>query len=306
MKIVFFGTSNVALPILESLHKHHEIAAVVTQPDAKVGRSQDLAESPVSVLAREMELKTLKPQEIKANNEFFGQLQSFQAEVFIVVSFGRILPMEIISLPKHGTINVHFSLLPKYRGASPIQAALLNGDAQTGTSVFLLDEKLDHGPILAQDAIVIDPDDNFITLGDKLARLSAKLLLNTLYEYATRKITPQPQDDSQASVTKTITRELGKIDWHKTAQEIYNQFRAFYPWPGIWTTWKGKTLKIIDCRPTGTEPNQPAGTVLTGGQVACGQNTVLHISSLQLEGKTQTGTPDFLNGYKDFVDSKLG
>jgi len=310
MKIIFFGTSNVALPVLELLHQHHDIAAVVTMPDAKSGRKQELAESPVGVLATEMELKLLKPESVKGNDLFRLELQNMQADIFVVVSYGKILPMDIISMPRYGTVNLHFSLLPKYRGSSPIQAALLNGDAQTGITIFLLDQQVDHGPILAQESVVIEPDDNFITLGDRLARISAKLLLNTLPNFVEGKIPATPQEDSEASHTNIITKQDGKIDWNKTSVELSNQFRAFYPWPGMWTMWNGKMLKITGCSLgdlsfSGQSDPSLSGTVMEGCLVVCGQNTFLQINSLQLEGKTETGILDFLNGYKEFIGSRL-
>ncbi|MBI3231712.1 MAG: methionyl-tRNA formyltransferase [Candidatus Doudnabacteria bacterium] len=310
MKIVFFGTSNVALPILEALSRKHEIAAVVTMPDASVGRSQTLTESPVSVLANEMKLQVIKPEKVKGNEEFRQALQNFGADIFVIVSYGQILPLEIINLPKYKTINVHFSLLPKYRGPSPIQTAILNGETETGTSIFILDEQVDHGPILAQEKIVIDDDDNTLTLSEKMAFKSAQLIIPTMEDYASGAIIPKPQDDSLATHTQHIDKAHGKIDWTRTASQIYNQFRAFYPWPGIWTKWDGKVLKITDCVSDNelrqlSETAENSGKVLTGGLVACGGSSFLQIKTLQLEGKNETKILNFLNGYEEFVGSRL-
>lgn len=310
MKILFFGTSNVALPVLEALKKEHEILAVVTTPDAQAGRKQDFTESPVSALARDLNLLTLKPDSPKKDPEFLEKLKQLNADIFVVVSYGRILPVEIINLPRLKTVNVHFSVLPKYRGPSPMQFALLNGETHTGTTIFVLDEQVDHGPLLAQEIIEIDPDDNFITLADKLSRLSAKIINPTLAYYASGKITPLPQDEAAATHTKIINKVDGKIDWAKPARQIYNQFRAFYPWPGIWTTWNGKTLKLININPdprmeSGSTGDYGCGTVLQGGVVACGENTFLQIKTLQLEGKNETDIDSFLRGYKELEGSKL-
>ncbi len=337
MKIIFFGTSNVALPILEALSKHHEIVAVVTMPDAPVGRSQSLTESPVSVLANEMKLKILKPEKVKGNQEFLSQLQNFVSppprlppqgggikkefppldgegwggvELFVVVSYGKILPLEIINLPKFKTINVHFSLLPKYRGPSPIQSALLNGESKSGTSIFILDELVDHGPVLSTLEVAIDGDDNALSLSQKMAFASAKLIVSTLEDYIQGGTTPKEQDHSQASFTEHIDKAHGKIDWSKSARQIYNQFRAFYPWPGIWTTWKGKKVKILDCITTelqkgGTTDTYGYGQVLDGGIVVCGSDSFLQIKTLQMEGKKATKISDFLNGNKEFVGGVL-
>ena len=311
MRIVFFGTSNVALPILEALNKEQEVLAVVTMPDAKVGRTRALTESPVSVLANEMKLKVLKPANVKSNPEFHHSLQNISAELFVVVSYGQILPLDIINLPKYKSINVHFSALPKYRGPSPIQFALLNGDEYTGISVFILDEQIDHGPLLFQEIVKIEPDDNYISLTEKLAHKSAGIINQILADYASGKVTPLPQDETTATYSKIITKDDGKVDWNRTSTQIYNQFRAFYPWPGVWTTWDGKMVKIINCMATNLQMISEStnvyklGTVLDGGVVACGKNTYLQIKTLQLEGKKETSISDFLNGYKEFVGAKL-
>lgn len=306
MKIVFFGTSNVALPVLQTLVNHHEIAAVVTQPDAPVGRKQELSESPVSVLAEELQLKVLKPATLKDNTIVRMELQSIAADMFVVVAYGKIIPEDILSLPPHGTLNVHPSLLPKYRGASPIQNALLNGDTETGTSIMLVDKEMDHGPVLAQQKVSVDPDDNAITLGDKLARVSAKLLLDVIPQYISGSLSPQEQDHASATFTKIITKQDGAIDWNKPASEILNQFRAYYPWPGVWTTWNGKILKITDCTINSQGASGEPGTVLEGGIVVCGNGTSLFLNRVQLEGKNEMDIVSFLNGNGSMVGASLG
>jgi len=306
-KIVFFGTANVALPILEELKKQNEIVAVVTTPDVKVGRKRILQESPVSALAVDLKLPIYKPETVKNNAEFLATLKSLGADIYVVVAYGKILPLEIINLPPLKTINVHFSLLPKYRGPSPIQASLLNGDSHTGTSIFVLDEDVDTGPLIAQEITAVEPDDNFFTLSDKLAKLSAKIINSVVADYASGKITPLPQVDTGVSHTNIIFKNDGQVDWNKTASEIYNQFRAFYLWPGIWTMWNGKKVKITGCYPVVNWPvgqNLP-GTALEQGVVVCGRNTALQISHLQLEGKNESPILEFLNGYQYFVGSKL-
>ncbi len=311
MKIVFFGTANVALPILEKLNKEHQVLAVVTNPDAPAGRSQSApSETPVSALARDLKLTTLKPEKIRGNQDFTAGLDGLNADIFVVVAYGKILPAEVISMPPLKTVNVHFSALPKYRGPSPIQFALLNGERQTGTSIFILDEHMDTGPLLAQKIVDIEPDDNYFTLSDRLARISADLLTDTLSDYQAGRVTPLPQDESRVSYSRIITKQDGKVDWQKTAPEIYNQFRAFYPWPGIWTTFQGKKLKILDCVANPESPKLSGtagacGTVIDGGTVVCGSGTTLKIRSLQPEGKKEMAIGDFLNGYKNFIGSKL-
>lgn len=305
-KIVFFGTANVALPILEELKKQHEIVAVVTTPDVKIGRKQLLQESPVSALAVDLKLPLYKPENIKNNPEFLELLKGLNADIFVVVAYGKILPLDIINLPPHKTVNVHFSVLPKYRGPSPIQAALQNGDSQTGTSIFVLDQQVDTGPLIAQEIVEIAPDDNFFTLSDRLAKVSAKIVNSTLENYISGSITPLPQDESKASYTKLVNKKDGQVNWQMSADEIYNQFRAFYIWPGVWTTWKGLSLKIPECLPVTVDTKNAAiGTVLDQGNVVCGQNTALRINRLQLAGKNEVSMQEFLNGYANFVGSVL-
>lgn len=255
-----------------------------------------------------MKLKILKPQKVRGNKEFYEELKTLAADIFVVVSYGQIMPLEVINLPKYKTINVHFSVLPKYRGASPIQSALLNGEEYTGTSIFILDEQVDHGPLLATEVVKIDADDNALTLSQKLAYKSAAVINTVIYDYVTGKITPLPQDESAATHTTHIEKADGKINWQKTAKEIYNQFRAFYPWPGVWTTWNGKLLKSTDLEINTlqkTTESSDIGKVLEDGVVVCGQNTAIKIKTLQLEGKKEVGIKDFLNGQKEFVGSVL-
>ncbi len=306
MKIIFFGTANFALPILDKLNSRYGVKAVVTTPDTKVGRGRLVSESPVALLAHDLNLPLFKPENLE-DPLFLGEMQKIKPDIFIVVAYGKIFPEGLINLPELKTLNVHASLLPKYRGPSPIQYALLGGDTATGTSIMLMAPQLDTGAILAQEKVEIDSDDNYITLSDRLAHLSADLLIKVLEDYAAEKNTPKPQDEAGATWTKIITKSNGKIDWRKPAQEIYNQFRAFYPWPGIWTTWDSQTLKILDCAPL-SDPgpaNITPGTVVAGGRVVCGNQTLLQIKNLQLAGKKETDIESFLRGYKDFVGSQM-
>lgn len=290
MKIVFFGTSDIGLPILEDLIANHQVLAVVTSPDKPVGRKQELTPTPIAELAKQHKIQILKPKKVRDNPDFLSELaeivDSRYIDIFIVVSYGKILPAELLELPPLKTINVHFSVLPKYRGAAPVQFALLNGETTTGTSIFILDAEVDHGPILATKNIAIDDDDTNSTLQTKLAELSSTLLLETLPKYADGSLTPVQQDHSQATFTKLISKEDGLVDWSKPAQEIYNQFRAYQPWPGIYTTWQDKKLKIIDCK-------------------LSKDKTTLELITVQLEGKNPTSMKDFLNGYPDFEMSQL-
>lgn len=314
MKIIFFGTSAVALPILNALQTQHDIVAAVTSPDAPVGRKALLTPSPVADLASKLNIPTLKPENIKNDIHTFEQLRenvNNGVEIFIVVSYGKILPEKLINLPPLKTLNIHFSLLPKYRGAAPVQHAILNGDTQTGTTIFILDGLLDHGQILAQKEIDILPDDTTPRLLEKISVLSADLLLNILPKYAARKIIPQEQTHEQSTKAGIIKKEDGKIDWTKTAGEIYNQWKAFQPWPGIFTYFNGKLLKIIECKPLFSipakevSPNMQIGTVLPNGSVACGKDTFLQIQKLQLEGAKPLDIKEFTNGHNNFIGTNL-
>ncbi len=298
MKIVFFGTSDVGIPVLEALLKEHQVLAVVTSPDAPVGRKQIITPSVIATFAEENDLQIFKPEKVKNNPEFVAELENLGADIFVVVSYGKIMPIELLNIPPLKTVNIHFSMLPKYRGASPIQHALLNGDTETGTTIFVLDELVDHGPIIAQETLAIQPDETFETLAPKLSAISTNLLLQSLPKYQAGEIIPQEQNHESATKAPLINKELGRIDWQKPAQQIYNQFRALKTWPGIWTTWHEQNIKILACHPT-AEPEPGAITV------HCGNNSLLAITQLQLEGKKPTSSKDFLNGYKDFSPDQL-
>ncbi len=307
MKIVFFGTSWVGTKILETLSNTHEVLAVVTRQDAPVGRRQVLTPSPIAVLATKLGLPVLKPEKVKGNSEFIQTMSKLGADVFIVVSYGKILPKELIYLPPLKTLNVHFSLLPHYRGAAPIQAALLAGDEVSGTTIFILDELLDHGPILAQEKVEVSQDDTFTTLAEKMATESLRMLLELLPDYQQGLITPKEQDHSKATQAPMIKKQDGQISWAKSAREIYNMHRAFIEWPGIFTFFDGKLLKILSCEVASDSAasNAVSGTVLAEGAVACGDGSVLQLLQLQLEGKTPVNIHQFLNGHTTFVGSKL-
>lgn len=301
MKIIFFGTSDVGLPILEALTQHHEIVHVVTSPDAAVGRKQEMRQSPIAEFASQASLPVSKPEKVKNNPEFIQFLKTLGADIFVVVSYGKILPPELLEIPSLKTVNVHFSLLPKYRGAAPIQYALLNNETVTGTTIFILDELVDHGPVLAKKEIAISPDDTFSTLAEKLSELSAQLIIDLLPKYQAGEITPLEQDHDSATFTKLIKKEHGQIDWSKTAVEIHNQWRGFTPWPGIWTIWNGQVMKILECEVAKQQPQSPEERDI----VPCGNHTYLRLITVQLAGKKPMAMKEFLNGHPDFNPADL-
>lgn len=295
MRIVFFGTSDVGLPILEALAKEHEIIQVVTSPDAFVGRKQELRATPIADLANELKIPIQKPEQVKNNPEFLDFLKELNADIFIIVSYGKILPLELLDIPPLKTINVHFSLLPKYRGAAPIQYALLNGETTSGTTIFILDEKVDNGPILVKKELGIEAADTFSTLAQKLANLSAELLIDLLPKYAAGEITPEEQNHDEATFTKLIKKEHGRIDWAKPAQETFNMWRAYTPWPGIWTTWKNENFKILQLKVIESPTDDNISET-----IKCGSNTYLLLEEVQPAGKKPMTMKDFMNGAKDF------
>jgi methionyl-tRNA formyltransferase len=304
VKIIFFGTSEIGLPILQELINKHEVLAVVTSSDKPVGRKQILTPSPIATIAETYKLPVYKPSKIKNNPQFINTLQSFGADIFIVVAYGKILPLELLAIPPLQTINVHFSLLPKYRGPAPVQFALLNGETQTGATVFILDELVDHGPILGTVKVDILPEDTNLTLQHRLAEVSAKLLIDILPKYQSGEIIPSEQNHELATTTKIISKDDGRINWNESAETIYNKWRAYQPWPGIYTLWNNQLLKIIECAPSKQTINLPFGTTQKD-LVSCGNNSVLQLITVQLEGKNQTSIKDFLNGHPQFHNSKL-
>lgn len=302
--LVFFGTHDFGAAMLAALIESGLFSrvTVVTQPDRPAGRSSELQESAVKKLALKNNFTVLQPESLK-NQENTPNIPA--ADVFVVCQYGLIIPQWVLDLPKQGTLNVHTSLLPKYRGASPIQTALLNGETETGITIMLMDAKMDHGPILAQATLTIDPDDTYPELSKKMESLAANFLVTTLPLWLTGSITPEDQDESQVSLCKMFSREDGKIDFSRTATEIYNQYRGLTPWPGIWTVWQEKRLKLLSIKPT------PAAG--TPGVVRAQDNHLLigagegsiEVLSLQLEGKKPMSAEEFLNGYGEFTTARL-
>ncbi len=303
VKTVFFGTQDFAASILEAIivSGEYEITAVVTQPDRPVGRSQETSKSPVKLLAEEHRLNILQPESLKNYS-----LPPTPYSLNIVCQYGLIIPKSILETPKRSSINVHTSLLPKYRGASPIQSSLVNGETETGVTIMLMDEKMDHGPILAHEKINISADDTTEILSEKMKPVAANLLLKTVPEYLAGEIQPTPQDESQATFCKILSRDDGKVDWNNSTEQIYNQYRGLTPWPGIWTTWYNKRLKLLKITPS---PSR-RGTV---GEVNVVDNRIfvhaldglIEATELQLEGKKPMSSAEFLNGYQNFKDAKL-
>jgi methionyl-tRNA formyltransferase len=307
IKIIFMGTPDFSVPILSALVENYKVIAIVTQPDKKVGRKQTLTPSPIKEIALANKIEVLQPEKILGNVEFIRRINDINPDLIVIAAYGLILPKEILDIPKYGVINVHASLLPKYRGASPIQAAILNGDKETGVTIMLVNEKMDEGDILTQKTITITDNDNFGSLHNKLSVLGTNLLIETLPKWLNEEIVPQKQDESQATYCKLITKEDGKIDWHKSAVEIERQVRALNPWPGTWTIWGNKNLKVIKSKVYKVNKVYKVGEVFKvndGLVVKCGQG-VLEILELQLEGRKPMTAKEFLNGNPKILSTIL-
>jgi len=250
MKTIFMGTPNFALPILEALitSKDFKPIAVITSPNKPVGRKQEMTPPPVKVLAHTHNIPVLQPEKVRTP-EAVQQIKDLQPDLIIVAAYGKIIPGDILQIPKYGCINVHGSLLPKYRGPSPIQAAILEGEKATGITIMVMDENMDTGPMLLQQEITLDSKETFQTLHDKLSQLGADLLLQALPQYVRGELKPQEQDNTLATYCQMITREDGQLIWNKNSEELERQIRAFTPWPGAFTFYHiqpNKRLKILN------------------------------------------------------------
>jgi len=302
------GTPSFAVPILESLIEEYEILGVVTQPDRRAGRGRKMVVPPVKELALAHHLFVLQPKSLR-KVEVIDELKELKPEAIVVAAYGQILPPEVLAIPTHGCLNVHPSLLPKYRGAAPIAGAILAGEEETGVTIMLMDEGMDTGPILVQRHLTIEPEDTTESLSEKLARLGADLLLETLPLWLRGGITPRPQDDSQATYTKPIVKEDGVIDWSLPAVEIWRRCRAYYPWPSAYTYWQGKLLKILRAKPIpqwrGAEGPGQVIRLRQGLAVATGEGALL-LEEVQLAGKRAMGAEEFLRGQWGLVGSVLG
>ncbi len=308
MRVVFMGSPRFAVPSLEYLVAGgYELAAVYTQPDRTGGRGRSLAASPVKQAAEALGLTVVQPQSLKAP-EAFKQLAGFKPDVIVVAAFGQLLPKAVLELPRLGCLNVHPSLLPKFRGASPVAAAILAGDGFAGVSIILLDEGMDSGPILARAQIPVADSDTTASLGEKLSVVGAGLLGEALVGWTRGELTPQPQDEAKATYCQSITKDEGEIDWKLSAVEIWRRVRAFYPWPGSYTNWRGKTLKVIEALPSTAGTPAKAGEVVvldSGGFGVGSGDGVLNILRVQLEGKQALSADEFLRGQRDFVGAVL-
>jgi methionyl-tRNA formyltransferase len=309
VRLVFCGTPQFAIPTLEQLiGAGHTIELVVTQPDRVRGRDQDPSPPPVKMLAGAAGLPVVQPEKIKNNPELRSRLEAIQPDAIIVVAYGRIIPDWMLRLPRWGNLNLHASLLPKYRGAAPIQWAVANGETVTGATTMRLDQGLDTGDILLQRSLAIEPDQTAEQLFRVLAESGASLMLDTLRGLDAGTIHPVPQDDAGASLAPILQREDALVDFARSAREIYNRWRGFQPWPGAYTFFRGKKLTLHRVLPAGAV-DIPAGELIVDGDrlfVAAGLGTRLELLEVQVEGKKRMPVADFLRGAAPHPHESLG
>lgn len=303
MKIVFFGSPACALPSLNKLLQFgHLVPLIICQPDKPSGRGKKLTPCPVKRFASERGIPVHQPERLKKDSRAISLISSLKPELAVVVAYGQIIPSSLLEIPPYGFINVHFSLLPRYRGASPVARAILNGDMTTGVTIIRLNEKMDEGDILAMEKVSIFPDETAGELEARLAEIGSEVLINTISNMD--KITPRKQDHSKATYAPKINKEDGLIDWKEEASIIERKVRAFNPWPSAFTYFQGKRLKIISGRAIlgKNSPEKPAGLILavdkSGIMVCCGKGSVFLITSLQPENKKLMSAYSFSLGQK--------
>jgi methionyl-tRNA formyltransferase len=306
MRSVFMGSPEFALPALESLKRQIQIVGVVTQPDRPAGRGRGVSSPPVRILAEKLGLPVIQPEKLRSP-EAMDQLRAWQPEIIVVAAFGQILRPEVLDLPKYGCVNLHASLLPRHRGASPVAAAILAGDLETGITLMKMDPGLDTGPILGQRRMPIDALDTTESLGRKLSPLAAETLTEYLPVYLRGEIIPRPQEETLATYAPRLRKEDGRLDFRKSAAVLERMVRAFHPWPGAYTVWKGQPLRILEAR---SEPGTPAGAEgltmeqshLPAVQTADG---LLVLCKVQPAGKRPMAGDEFLRGARDFPGQVL-
>jgi len=309
LRLVFMGSPQFAAPPLEYLiAEKYQVAAVYTQPDRPAGRGRGLLSSPVKQAARARGLTVAQPASLKAAG-VVEQLEGFEPDVIVVAAFGQILPKSVLALPRLGCINIHPSLLPRFRGASPVASAILAGEDFTGVSIMVMDEGLDTGPVLARAQIPISPRDTTGSLTERLSWLGAQLLGEALVGWGRGELTPRPQNEAGATHCNPINKEEGEIDWQQPALDIWRRVRAFNPWPGCYTRWRGKSLKIIEAAPLAGEQATGTGRVVAldskAGFGVCTGDGVLGVLKIQLEGKRVMSAGEFLRGQREFIGEVL-
>jgi methionyl-tRNA formyltransferase len=311
MKVVFMGSPPFALPALQSLMSNkYDISMVYTQPDKRTGRGQQVMQCAVKQFAIESGLSVMQPETFKEHGAV-EKLSAIQPDLIVVAAYGQILPDAVLRVPKYKCINIHPSLLPKYRGPSPIAAAILDGDAQTGVTIMLTEKKVDSGPILGQRYMEITGEDDTESLSDKLAGLGARLLIDTLPDWVAGRIQPLAQDESLASYTRMETKEDGRLDFNLPAVQLWRKIKAYHPWPGCYAHWNKTRLKIIKAMPVDDGGKGQIGQIIALYRMQAARAAVqtgdglLGLVTIQPEGKREMAAADFIAGHRDFIGSFL-
>jgi methionyl-tRNA formyltransferase len=310
MKLVFCGTPQFAVPTLEAvIAAGHEVALVLTQPDRPVGRTQELQAPPVKQAALKHSIPVMQPEKIKNNPELRERLEAIAPDAILVVAYGRIIPQWMLDLPRHGNINLHGSLLPKYRGAAPIQWSVANGEIVSGVTTMRLDAGLDTGPMLLAQAVPVGEEETAVDVYENLAEVGAPLMVETLRRLEAGELFPEPQDHSRATHAPILTRDDGRIDFTRTAKQVCDRWRGFQPWPGAFTSLGGKKLIVHRLHPIQhAEAIAPGIIHLHEGRllVGCGESSVIELDEVQLEGKRRMPAAELLRGYQINSGERLG
>ena len=310
MRVVFMGSPEFAVPSLEQLlYGQYQVVAAFTQPDKPAGRGRFLVAPPVKKVAMDWRVPVLQPPRL-SDADVVAQLAGFRPDVIVVAAYGQILPQSVLDIPPYGCINVHPSLLPRFRGASPVASTILSGDEFAGVSIMQMDAGMDTGPVLARAAVSIAPWDTTGSLTGKLSLVAARLLQEVLVRWLRGEIEPQPQNNAEATYTRQFSKEDGKIVWHQPAADIWRQVRAFSPWPGCYTVWRGKKLRFVETVPLADEGAAEAGRVIDLNKegAAFGVHTgrgTLGVLQVQLEGKRAMPAEEFLRGQREFIGAVL-
>jgi len=306
-RLAFFGSPEFAVPALDAATRVGDVVVVVTQPDAPAGRGQQLRFPPVKRRALEKNLPVLQPERLR-NESFLEAFRAVRPDAAILAAYGKILPQAVLEIPRLGFVNIHPSLLPKYRGAAPVAGAILDGATETGVTLMLLDREMDHGPILAQLPVAINNDEHRPNLETRLANLGAGLLEQRLPDFVNGRLKPQPQDHANATYTEMLQRKDSRIDWSTDAELLARRVRALDPWPGTSTTWNGQPLKILEARAVRQTPTGTLGQVATIADtpaITCGQGALI-LTKIQLAGGKAVSGSDFVRGHPTFIGSRLG
>ena len=304
-RIVFMGTPAFAVPTLQALIAHYEVIGVVTQPDRPAGRKQQLRQSPIKQLALQYDIPVFQPEKLR-NPMAIEQLRAWEPDLQIVAAYGQILPQTVLDIPRYGSLNVHASILPRWRGAAPIHAAIRHGDSETGITIMHMDAGLDTGDIYTQQSILITSDETGQSLHDKLSLLGGELLIASLPGILSGETSRIPQDESFITYAPQIKKQEGEINWNEPAINIERLVRAFTPWPGTYTIWNGKQLKIL--AGTVVDGSIPSGDIRKlGDTIVIGTGDTAYAPTIvQLAGKKQLPIAEFVRGYPDFIRSTLG